>query len=147
MRNRVFTTGLVVLVGSLVLNVTVTLEPQQNATVKEKHSSKDSVQNKVITYLTSKGIEHTSIQKLLHNKHNIDERSVTALSNILGVDSDVVIKEISNKILHKKHIDLNSVDTLISLAQSIKGGLVSSESIDKIHEMAKTQTSSPFTIC
>jgi hypothetical protein len=147
MRNRVFTTGLVVLVGSLVLNVTVTLEPQQNATVKEKYSSKDSVQNKVITYLTSKGIEHTSIQKLLHNKHNIDERSVTALSNILGVDSDVVIKEISNKILHKKHIDLNSVDTLISLAQSIKGGLVSSESIDKIHEMAKTQTSSPFTIC
>jgi hypothetical protein len=147
MRNRVFTTGLVVLVGSLVLNVTVTLEPQQNATVKEKYSSKDSVQNKVITYLTSKGIEHTSIQKLLHNKHNIDERSVTALSNILGVDSDVVIKDISNKILHKKHIDLNSVDTLISLAQSIKGGLVSSESIDKIHEMAKTQTSSPFTIC
>jgi len=147
MRNKVFTTGLVILVGSLVLNVTVTLEPQQSATVKEKLTNKDSIQNKVIAYLTNKGIELDSVRKMLDNNHNLNDRSLNELASILDVSTDVVIKDISNKILHKKHIDLNSADTLISLAQSIKGGLLSNEAISKLHKLAKSKTSNSFTIC
>ncbi len=147
MRNRVFTTGLVVLVGSLVLNVTVTIEPQQSAIVKEKLTSKDSAQNKVISYLTSKGLEIDSVKQLLNNKHNIDDNLVNELASTLNVSSDIVIKNISNKILHKKLVDLTKADTLISLAQSINNTMISQDSIEQIHKLAKKQKTNSFTIC
>jgi len=127
---------LVVLVGSLALNVTIVFEPFVNNSVKENIVKKDSVQEQIATHLVNKGVEPISVQKLIGLEHNIDENSVKKLSSILEVPYSKVIENISNKILQKKRVDLNSVNTLISIAQSIKGGYIASESIEELHKLS-----------
>ena len=136
MKSRVLRIGLVVLVGSLALNVTIVFEPFVNNSVKENIVKKDSVQEQIATHLVNKGVEPISVQKLIGLEHNIDENSVKKLSSILEVPYSKVIENISNKILQKKRVDLNSVNTLISIAQSIKGGYIASESIEELHKLS-----------
>lgn len=129
----------VVLVGSLVFSVTIIIEPLKYISVKESIVKKDSLKEQISACLLDKGIELQGVNKLLDNKHNFNDTLLSRLSSILNVSNNVVIEDISNKVLQNKTVDLNSADTLISIAQSIKGGYIPAESIDKIHKLSKAQ--------
>ncbi|WP_428738215.1 hypothetical protein [Sulfurimonas sp.] len=133
MYKPVSTLGVLVFVGNLTLSAVVFTDVK--APVREERQRVQSIDERIKQHLSSRGLETQNLEFDLKTNSVQSIETVNFLSQQLQVSQERVIEVLSNQILQKKYVNLNSADTLIALAYKIKAEIaLPQQTLDAIHQ-------------
>lgn len=109
--------------------------------VKAKKRQQTNVRNDIMKKLMDRGLEKDAAYNLTKSTENISEQNIIDLTQVLGdgITYDQVLEILANRVLHKNDIDFSNKNTLITIAQKLKGFNISSSMRNSLYQMVEDQ--------
>jgi hypothetical protein len=134
--------SMTVLVSALALNPLSATAVQVNVSQNSSQQQTNSLSNTIASYLYKRGLDEDAAyelsQKFVDEHDDILEGMVNHLVYAYTeVSHDEIFEYLSTAALHRQKIDLSSYDHLVSMVSKIKGKVLTSKELKRLHAVSK----------
>ncbi|AKF24921.1 hypothetical protein YH65_05590 [Sulfurovum lithotrophicum] len=129
--------GVTILVSVLALNPLLAVEFQNN--IQTRLNSAKKLSNSIASILHKRGLDEDAAEEIAASSVGDDEEHLTQMvENLSSVLShDEIMEHLSTMVLHRKEIQLDSYDYLVSMASKIRKSSLDKSMLNHLHAIAK----------
>ncbi|BAF72111.1 hypothetical protein [Sulfurovum sp. NBC37-1] len=129
--------GVTILVSVLALNPLLAVEFQNN--IQTRFNSAKKLSNSIASILHKRGLDEDAAEEIAAASVGNDEEHLTQMVENLSsvLPHDEIMEHLSTMALHRKEIQLDSYDYLVSMASKIKKTSLDKNMLNHLHVIAK----------
>ncbi len=135
----------VVVFGTLLVISNIGLANQefslQNSSefLQQKKRSRNTIANDISQHLINRGMEASAVAEMMREPVNISQELLGEFQAILqDVSYERLVKTLATRLLQGQNIDMTRRETLLAVAQSIKGPALDAKTREALHLLAQT---------